>query len=145
LWVSVISSGLTKFIFEIIAAPLFLLAQKDSGYKGGPLPKDAMDTFCMLQNSLTSEPIVAFPQADRQYALITDAATGMADIAGSLGAILTQKVEFDNYNAISCQLKDHKKITHPFYSNLLQLCGEWTFSMNTSKVKNSFFSLITNH
>ncbi len=76
--------------FAIIAAPLFRLTRKDSCYKGGPLPKDSMAAFCTLQNLLMSEPIMAFPRADRQYALITDAATRTADAAGSLGAILTQ-------------------------------------------------------
>ncbi len=33
---------------------------------------------------------MAFPRSDRQYALITDAATGTADFSGGLGAILTQ-------------------------------------------------------
>jgi Reverse transcriptase (RNA-dependent DNA polymerase) len=77
--------------FAIIAAPLFKLTRKDSGYKGGPLPKEAMAAFSALQNALTSEPIMAFPRADRQYALITDAATGTADTPGGLRAILTQK------------------------------------------------------
>jgi hypothetical protein len=36
-----------------------------------------------------------FPRADQQYAL-TDAATGTADTAKGLGAILTQKDEYDN-------------------------------------------------
>jgi len=40
--------------FAIIAAPLFCLTRKDSGYKGGPLPKEAMDAFCILKNSLVS-------------------------------------------------------------------------------------------
>jgi hypothetical protein len=99
--------------FVIIAAPLFRLTRKDSGYKGGPLPKEAMDAFCILKNSLVSKPVMAFPGADRQYALITDAATGTADTAGSLGAILTQKNKFDNFYSISYtsrQLKDHKKL-----------------------------------
>ncbi len=39
--------------FAIIAAPLFRLTRKDSGYKGGPLPKEAMDAFCILKK-LTS-------------------------------------------------------------------------------------------
>jgi hypothetical protein len=38
-----------------------------------------------------------------------------------------------------------KKITNPFYLNLLRLCGEWMSSMNTSKEKNSSCSPITNH
>jgi len=35
--------------FAIIAAPLFKLTCKDSGYKGGPLPKEAMAAFSALQ------------------------------------------------------------------------------------------------
>jgi Reverse transcriptase (RNA-dependent DNA polymerase) len=35
--------------FAIIATPLFKLTCKDSGYKGGPLPKEAMDVFCILR------------------------------------------------------------------------------------------------
>ncbi len=38
--------------FAIIAAPLFKLTRKDSGYKGGPLPKKAMDAFCILKTHL---------------------------------------------------------------------------------------------
>ncbi len=48
--------------FAIIAAPLFKLTRKDSSYKGGPLPKEAMDAFCILKSSLTSEPVMAFPR-----------------------------------------------------------------------------------
>jgi hypothetical protein len=62
---------------------------KDSGYKGGPLPKEAKDAFCILKNSLASKSVMAFLRADRQYALITDATTGTANTAGGLGAILT--------------------------------------------------------
>jgi hypothetical protein len=50
--------------FAMIAAPLFQLTRNNLGYKGGQLPKDTMDAFCTLQNSLTSEPIMAFPRAD---------------------------------------------------------------------------------
>ena len=60
---------------------------------------------------------MSFPRADRQYALITDAATGTADVAGGLGAILMQKDKFDNFYAISYasrQLKDHEKNYSPF-------------------------------
>jgi hypothetical protein len=76
--------------FAIIASPLLKLTRKDSGYKGGPLPPEAMAAFSALHNTLTSEPVMAFLHADRQYALITDAATGTADTPGGLGAILTQ-------------------------------------------------------
>ena len=76
--------------FAIIAAPLFKLTRKDSGYKGGPLPEAAMDAFINLRKQLISEPVMAFPRLDRQYALITDATPGTANTPGGLGAILTQ-------------------------------------------------------
>jgi RNase H-like domain found in reverse transcriptase len=107
-----------------------------------------MAAFSALQNALTSEPIMAFPRADRQYALITDAATGTADTPGGLGAILTQKDQYDNYYAISYafrQLKDHKKITHHFFWNQPRQYGAWMSSMNTSRVNNSSFLRITSH
>ncbi len=34
--------------FAVMAAPLFKLARKDSGYKGGPLPQPAMAVFINL-------------------------------------------------------------------------------------------------
>jgi hypothetical protein len=87
--------------FAIIAAPLFLLTRKDSGYKGGPLPKEAMDAFCTLKKLLVSEHIMGFPRADREYALISEAATGTTDTASSLGAILTQVDKHRNFFVIS--------------------------------------------
>ncbi len=76
--------------FALIAAPLFKLTRKDSGYKSGPLPEKTLKAFYILQKQLTSEPVMAFPKADQQYAIITDAATGIVDTPGGLGAILTQ-------------------------------------------------------
>jgi hypothetical protein len=130
--------------FAIIAAPLSKLTRKDSGYKGGPLPKEAMDAFSILQNSLTSEPVMAFPRADRQYALIADAATGTADTAGSLGAILTQKDEFDDFYAISYafrQLKDHEKNYSPFL--LEAAAAVWGMDIFNEYLKGKMFILYT--
>jgi hypothetical protein len=87
--------------FAIIAAPLFKLTRKDSGYKGGPLPEDAMAAFVNLRKQLISEPVMAFPRLDHQYALITDAATGTANMPGGLGAILTQVNKDGKFFAIS--------------------------------------------
>jgi RNase H-like domain found in reverse transcriptase len=103
--------------FALIATPLFRLTHKDSGYKSEPLPDKAFKAFYILQKQLTSEPVMAFPKADRQYALITDAATGMADTPGGLGANLTQVDKEGNFLAISFssrQLKDHEKNYSPF-------------------------------
>jgi hypothetical protein len=35
--------------FALIAAPLFRLTHKDSGYKSGPLPEKALKAFYILQ------------------------------------------------------------------------------------------------
>ncbi len=96
--------------FAAIAAPLFKLTRKDSGYKLGPLTEKALKAFYILQKQLTSEPVMAFPKSDQQYALITDASTGTADTPGGLGAILTQVDQDRNFRAISFasrQLKDY--------------------------------------
>jgi hypothetical protein len=130
----------------IIAAPLFKLTHKDSGYKGGPLPKEAMDTFCILKNSLVSEPVMAFPRADQKYALITDAATGTADSPGGLGTILTQKDKFDNYYTISYasrQLKDHEKNYSPFL--LESSAAVWGMDIFNEYLKGKQFVLFTDH
>jgi len=39
----------------------------------------------MLQKQLTSEPVMALPKFDWQYALITDASKGTAETPGGLG------------------------------------------------------------
>jgi hypothetical protein len=49
-------------------------------YKSGPLLELALQDFNVLQKQLTLEPVMTFPKADQQYALITDAAASMADI-----------------------------------------------------------------
>jgi len=103
--------------FAVIAAPLFRLTRKDSGYKGGPLPDTAMDAFINLRKQLISEPVMAFPRLDCQHTLITDAATGTADTPGGLGAILTKVDKDSKFYAISFasrQLKDHEKNYSPF-------------------------------
>jgi len=60
---------------------------------------------------------MAFPKANRQYALITDAATGRAYTPGGLSTILTQIDKEGNFHTISFasrQLKDHEKNYSPF-------------------------------
>ncbi len=77
-----------------------------------PLPDKGLHAFYILQKQLISEPVIAFPRADQQYTLITDAATGTADTSGGLGATLTQVDKAGNFYATSFasqQLKYHEK------------------------------------
>jgi hypothetical protein len=41
--------------FALIAAPLFRLTHKDSGYKSGPLPEEALKSFYILKKKLQNQ------------------------------------------------------------------------------------------
>ena len=128
------------------SAPLFKLTRKDSGYKGGPLPEEAKAAFNILRRQLISEPVMAFPKLDRQYALITDAATGTAETPGGLGAILTQVDKDSKFYAISFasrQLKDHEKNYSPFL--LEAAAAVWGMDHFDEYLKGKKFILYTDH
>ncbi len=50
-------------IFVTISAPLSKLT-KDSGYNGGQLPTDALNSFLELKKRLMTDPVVAFSRLD---------------------------------------------------------------------------------
>jgi hypothetical protein len=132
--------------FATIAAPLFRVTRKDSGYKTGPLPPDALHAFRILQQQLVSDPVMVFPRADRQYILITDAATGTADSPGGLGAILTQIDKEGNHYAISFasrQLKDYEKNYSPFL--LEAAAAVWGMEVFNEYLRGKQFILFTDH
>jgi len=132
--------------FALIVAPLFKFTRKDSGFKSGPLLEQALQAFYALQKQLTSELVMAFPKADRQYALITDAATGMADTSGRLGAILTQVNKEGNFYAISFasrQLKDLEKNYSPFL--LETAAAVWGMDFFNEYFKGKCFILYMDH
>jgi hypothetical protein len=130
--------------FALIAAPLFKLTCKDSGYKSRPLPEQALQAIYALQKQLTSEPVMAFPRADRQYALITDAATGTADTPGGLGAILTQVNKDGNFFIqYPLQLKDHEKNYSPFL--LEAAAAVWGMDFFNEYLKGKRFILYPEH
>ncbi len=77
--------------------------------------------------------MLAYPRADRQYALITDASFGDEHTAGGLGAILTQIDKQDNfyvYAYASRKLQKHEKNYTPF---LLEMQAA-IFGMETFEV-----------
>jgi Reverse transcriptase (RNA-dependent DNA polymerase) len=49
-----------------ITSPLTHLTKKDSGCKQGPLPQNALRAFCHLQTLLCSQPVLAYPRAERE-------------------------------------------------------------------------------
>ncbi len=132
--------------FVLITAQHLRLTQKDSVYKSGPLP-DLLPGFSALQKQLTSEPVMAFPKANWQCALITNKATGTADTPGRLGAIPTQMDKEGNFNAISFashQLKDHENNYLPFLLEAAATVWVMDFFKSTYGANNSSFTWITN-
>ncbi len=144
--------GLSNFFrghiqnFAQITSPLTQLTKKDSSWKRGSLPEHALRAFRHLQSLLCSQPVLAYPRADRQYALITDASFGDEHTAGGLGAILTQIDNQGKFYVIayaSCKLQKHEKNYTPF---LLEMQAA-IFGMETFEVhlKGRQFKLFTDH
>jgi hypothetical protein len=90
LWTYGISVRIHIKYFSIIVAPLFCITQKIQNTKVAPYTQEVMDAFNILKDKLISEPVMASGRADCHYALIKDAATGTAELAGEFGAILTK-------------------------------------------------------
>jgi hypothetical protein len=132
--------------FATISAPLTKLTRKDSGYQGGLLPEDALKAFHLLKRQLISNPVVAYPRSDRQYALIVDAATGSATEEGGLGAILTQVDSEGKFHVISYgsrQLVKHEKNYSPY---LLEMqAAIWGMDFYNTYLRGKHFVLYTDH
>jgi hypothetical protein len=91
---------------------------------------------------------MAFPRADCQCALITDAATDTADTPVGLGAILTQvdkDVRFYAISFTSRQLKEHETNYSPFLLEAVGGVWEWIIFTNIYEANNSFSTMTTNH
>ncbi len=114
--------------FAQITSPLTNLTKKDAGWKRGSLPENALRAFRHLQSLLCSQPILAYPRSDRQYALITDASFGDENTAGGLGAILTHIDKDGRFYVIayaSRKLQSMKRITPLSYSRCKPQFSEW--------------------
>jgi hypothetical protein len=90
--------------------------------------------------------VLAYPRADRQYALTTDASFGDEHTAGGLGAILTQIDKDGNFYLIayaSHKLQKHEKNYTPFLLKMqAAIFGIETFEVH---LKGRRFKLFTDH
>ncbi len=89
---------------------------------------------------------MAFPRSDRQYALITDAATGTVESSGGLGAILAKLDAQGNHFAISFasrQLIDHERNYSPFL--LDAAAAVWGMEVFNKYLRGKQFILFTDH
>ena len=132
--------------FAQISAPLTALTRKDCPWKAGELPSDALKSFRELQSCLVSEPVMAYPRRNREYALITDASLGDEKKAGGLGAILTQIDEKGGHQVIayaSRKLQKHECNYTPF---LLEMqAGIWGMEHFAVYLRGRPFTLYSDH
>ena len=132
--------------FAQITSPLTHLTRKDSGWKRGKLPENALRAFRHLQSLLCSQPVLAYPRSDRQYALITDASFGDENTAGGLGAILTQMDDKGRFYVIAYASRKLQKYEQNYTPFLLEMQAA-IFGMETFEVhlKGRHFKLFTDH
>jgi RNase H-like domain found in reverse transcriptase len=86
---------------------------------------------------------MAFPKSDRQYALITDAATGTADTPGGLGAILPQLDQEGNFHTIS--FASRQLNYSPFLLEAAAAVWGMDFFNEYLKGKDSSYTRVTSH
>ena len=132
--------------FAQISGQLTALTRKDSPWKKGDLPPEALKAFRELQTCLVSEPVVDYPRRNRPYALITDAALGDDTHPGGLGAILAQINEQGEHCVIayaSRKLQKHEKNYTPF---LLEMqAAIWGMDHFSTYLRGRHFTLFTDH
>ena len=132
--------------FAQISSPLTALTKKDSPWKRGPMPKEAFQAYRELQSILCSEPVVAYPRSDRQYALITDAACGDDNNPGGLGAILTQIDEKGQFYVIAYASRKLAKHEKNYTAFLLEMqAAVWAMDHFDVNLRGKNFLLYTDH
>jgi hypothetical protein len=111
----------------------YSIDKKDSPWKQGSLPEHDLRAFWHLQFLLCSQPVLAYPRADQQYALITDASFGDEHTAGGLGAILMQIDREDNFYVFSYASRKLQKQEKNYTPFLLEMLAA-IFGMETFEV-----------
>ncbi len=105
-----------------------------------------MRAFSHLQSLLCSQPVLACPRYDCQYALITDASFGDENTAGGLVAILMQIDKEGCFYAITYASRKLQKYEQNYTPFLLEMQAD-IFGMETFEVhlKGRHFKLFTDH
>jgi hypothetical protein len=121
-----------------------VLTRKDSEWKKGPLPPNALQAFRELQTCLCSEPIVNYPPRDRLYEPIVDAPLGDDAHPGGLGAILSKINAALKYCVItyaSRKLQMHEKNYTPFL--LKMQAAIWAMEYFSTYLRACLFTLFS--
>ena len=134
-----LSSYYRKFIrnFSKIAAPLFKLTKKDEQFLW---TDEQENSFRILKEKLSSEPILKYPDYSREFILLTDASKT------SLGAILSQKDDDGKEHPIiydSRSLNIHEK--NYDITKLEALAIMWAIKKYRHYLHGRKFKIITDH
>ncbi len=145
--------GLTNYFrhmingFAVKASYLSRLLRKDSEWKEGPLPRDALEAFKVLRDELCAKPVLKYPRADLLFHLSTDAATGTAEgVGGGFGAMLAQVDEKGNEMVVayaSRSLKTHEKNYSAYLAELA--AAAWAIDYFDVYLRGRKFILYTDH
>ena len=143
--------GLTNYFrfllpaFSAHSARLTDLFKKDREYKSGPLPPAAHEAFLQLQRGLASAPLVSHPQADTDYILTTDAATGDSNNPGGMGAVLSQ-IQDDQERVIAYASRGLKPNEKNYSAYLLELAAAaWAIDNFAVYLRGRRFTLFSDH
>ena len=107
--------------FAAKAAPLNKLTSKNSDWKGGDLPPEALLAFEALRSSLVSPEVLAYPDPQREYHLVVDAAIGSDEAPGGLGASLIQFDDEDRPRAVGFASRGLIKHENNYSAFLLEM------------------------
>ena len=132
--------------FATIGAPLNKLTSKEANWKDGILPPDCIKAYNSLKTALITEPVVDYPRKNRPYSLIVDASTGTTEVAGGLGAILSQTDENGEERVIayaSRQLLKHEKNYTPFLVEMQAMV--WGMDHFDTYLRGRKFTVFTDH
>jgi RNase H-like domain found in reverse transcriptase/Reverse transcriptase (RNA-dependent DNA polymerase)/Integrase zinc binding domain/Integrase core domain/gag-polyprotein putative aspartyl protease len=122
------------------------LLSKESGWKGGQLPEDALTAFHTLKKKLCEAPVLSYPRNDRPFILATDAATGDAHSPGGLGAVLSQKDDQGRERVVAYASRSLKPSEKNYNAFLLESqAATWAVDHFHTYLYGNKFDLITDH
>ena len=114
--------------------------------KSGPLPEEALQAFNALQVGLASKPLMAHPQANKDFILTTDTATRDSEHAGGMGAVLSQLHDSSSERVIAYASRGLKANDKNYSAYLLKLAAAaWAIDNFAFYLRGRRFTLFMDH
>ena len=126
--------------FAKFAAPLTRCTRADSGYHGGQLPPEAIQSYEKLKKALVSRPLLAFPQPNRPFELYVDASEL------GWGATLVQRDNKGLPHPISYASRQVKPHEMSYTSYLMEMAAaNWGIDYFDVYLRGNHFTLFTDN